>query len=485
MEEFLSTIGRLVAVIFLLLLNGFFVAAEFAIVRVRGTTVEKLLKRGSRRARILDHLVKHLDAYLSACQLGVTIASILLGWVGEETMRRIFVEPVFRAFSIHNETVMRWTSFFFGTGLVVYLHVVVGELAPKSLAIRKAEPTAMWIAYPLYLFDLVFKPAIALLNRSSDALLRLFGIQPVSGEEMVHTLEELRMLVAASERSGVLPTEKHDLLENVFELSSRTVRQIMVPRTEVAFFNIQKPLAYNLMIAEQTAHSRYPLVDGDLDHVLGIVHMKDLFWQMKDLEAIAAGQGEPEYRNPMIAGGDLEANPPASGAEFLKHIARETFFVPETMRIDALLREFQQRRLHMAIVVDEYGGTAGLVTFENVIEAIVGQIQDEFDQEAPRIRQIGEREYLVDGVTLLDEVNDALGTTFTSEEVDTIGGLLLNALGRMPKAGDSVTIDGVELIVSEMRQHRIHRVHVKLPPPETPEADQVETPENTEENGNE
>lgn len=465
-DSFAPTALRLLAVFFLVFLNGFFVAAEFAIVKVRGTKIRSLARKGSRRARMTQHLIEHLDAYLSATQLGITIASILLGWLGEETMRHVAVQPLLTAFSVRNETVIAVTSFILGTGIIVFLHVVLGELAPKSLAIQRSESTALWVSYPMRWFYVLMYPLIALLNNTANFFVRLVGIRPAAEMEMAHSEEELRLILAESQRSGALSSEKRDLLENVFDLSRHLVRQIMVPRTEVACFNLRKTLAENLLMAERTAHSRYPLVDGDLDHVVGVVHMKDLFWQLKEMELTPdLAHPEEERRNPMIAGGDIAARPPASGAGFLRKIAREALFAPDTMRIDNLLREFQQKRVHLAIVVDEYGGTLGLVTFENVIEEIVGEVQDEFDHEAPRIRAISKDEYLLDGATPLPEVNEALGTNLQSEDVDTVAGFVMNELGQIPKPGDKVAVEGVELIVREMRRQRVHRIVAHLSPP--------------------
>jgi len=478
MEPFTIGLFKLLLIAVLMAMNAFFVIAEFALVRVRPATLQHLAHRGSKRAKLAERIVHNLDPYLSACQVGITLASVLIGWLGEPTIRSLVVEPLFRLSGIGNPIALNTISFLVGTGLVAGVLIVVGEQTPKYLALRRADAAALNVAYPLHWFYVAMKPVIQLLDVSSNFFCTLVGVPREDLSAEAHSEEELRVLLAASFQRGKLPADKLDLLENILEMSSRTVRQIMVPRTEIAYFNLQKPLAHNLMIAERTAHSRYPLVDGDLDHVVGIVHMKDLFWQMKDLESIVAGQGEPEYRHPLIMGGDLEANPPKSGAEFLKKIARRTFFVPETMRLDALLREFQQERLHMAIVVDEYGGVAGLVTMENVIETIVGQIQDEFDAEQPRIQQIGEREYSIDGVTALAEVNHALGTEFSDEEVDTIGGLILKHFGRLPEANESAVIDGVELTVMAMDRQRIKRVRVKLPEPkETEEEGEGESPE--------
>ncbi|MEI7633780.1 MAG: hemolysin family protein [bacterium] len=467
-----ATVLRLTAIVLLVALNGFFVAAEFAIVRVRATRVKALARRGSHIAIIAEHMLGHLNAYLSATQLGITIASILLGWVGESTLRVSIIGPAFKALNITNPAMLHVVSFLFGTGLIVFLHVVLGEQAPKALAIQFPEITTMWIAYPLKWFYYLLYPIITVLNNASLLMLRLVGIQPATEHDMGHTEEELRMLFSASTRSGALTTEKRVLLENVFDLSQRIVRQIMVPRTRVAAFNLQKTLADNMRIAALTAHSRYPLIDGDLDHAVGLIHMKDLFWQLKEMEAphppLSAEGGEdtggaaPDDLNPMISGGDVALNQPATGAEFLRKIAREVPYVPETMRIDNLLRELQQKHVHLAMVVDEYGGTSGLVTFENVIEEIVGEVQDEFDQETPLIRRINDTEFAIDGFAPLTEVNDALGCDLRAEDADTIGGYILAELGRMPVTGDRLSAEGIELTVSEMQRHGIQRIHARL-----------------------
>lgn len=456
------TAFKLVLIFVLVGLNGFFVAAEFAIVKVRGTRLQSLARQGSRRARMAQHLTQRLDAYLSATQLGITITSIVLGWVGEETMHQVFIGPLLERLHVTNETVVRVTSFLFGTGIIVFLHVVLGELAPKSLAIQRTDATTLWVAHPLRWFYVAMYPFIATLNTTANFVLRLVGIQPAGSHEMAHSEEELRLLFAESQRSGVLTSDKRDLLENVFELSRHIVRQIMVPRTEIAYFNVRKSLAENLAIAERTAHSRYPLVDGDLDHVLGVIHMKDLFWQLKELESGPSGQPRSERVNPMIAGGDISAHPLSSGAGFLQTITRTAPFVPDTMRIDNLLREFQQKRIHLAMVVDEFGTTMGMVTFENVIEEIVGQVQDEFDQEAPMVRQTSASEFMLDGATSLSEANEVLGLKIESEAYDTIGGFILDELGRIPKPGDQVRLGEVLFTVGEMRKQRVHRVQAKI-----------------------
>lgn len=449
-------------VIFLVALNGFFVAAEFAIVKVRSTTIRSLAEDGGRRAKMSQSILAHLDAYLSATQLGITIASIMLGAIGEQFMHDRVVQPLLGEIPWLSASAKTGLSFFLGTGIIVFLHVVLGELAPKSLAIQRPKATTLWIAYPLHWFYVLLYPAIAVLNKAANLILRMVGIQPAMGHEVAHSEEEIRMIVSESQRIGHITRDKLDLLENVFDFSDVTVRQIMVPRVEVSVFDLRKALGENLAVAERTAHSRYPLVDGDLDHVTGIIHMKDLFWQLKELEmSPQEAAAAAERRNPMIAGGDINKKPPSNGAQFLTTIAREVLYVPETAKINTLLQEFQIKRLHMAMVVDEYGSTIGLVTFENIIEEIVGEVQDEFDQESPRIQKVADNEYMVEGITALHELNDELGLELESEDADTIGGFVLSELGRFPKPGDRLVTGGIELTVRELRRQRIHRVLVR------------------------
>jgi CBS domain containing-hemolysin-like protein len=471
---------RVFLIAFLVILNGFFVAAEFAIVKVRSTTIRAMAEDGNRRARMAQGILAHLDAYLSATQLGITIASIMLGAIGEKFMTEQVVEPLLGTLPFMTESATTAVGFFLGTGIIVFLHVVLGELAPKSLAIQRPNATTLWVSYPLHWFYVVLYPAIAVLNGAANAMLRLVGIQPAMGHEIAHSEEELRMIVLESQRIGHITRDKLDLLENVFDFSDVTVRQIMVPRVEVAVFDLRKSLGDNLAVAERTAHSRYPLIDGDLDHVSGIIHMKDLFWQLKELEmSPQEAAAAVERRHPLIAGGDLNKKPPASGADFLTTIARPVLYVPETAKINTLLHEFQTKRIHMAMVVDEYGSTTGLVTFENIIEEIVGEVQDEFDQETPRIQKLAEHEYMVDGVTALDDINDELGLELESEDADTIGGYVLSEMGRFPKPGDRIVVPPLELTVRELRRQRIHRVLVRVLTEEEQENLQPVEPEST------
>jgi CBS domain containing-hemolysin-like protein len=413
----------------LVLLNGFFVAAEFALVKVRPTQLEPHVARGSRAAVVAHHMVTHLDAYLSATQLGITLASLALGWIGEPAFAWL-IEPVVMAIPGATPAVLHSVALTLSFLLITVLHIVLGELAPKSLAIRQPEGATLVTALPLYVFYKVTYPAIWLLNHAANALLKLVGVLPVSESELAHDEEELRLLLASSP-IGVLSRHKRELLANIFELSNRVARQILVPRGDVVYLSTTRSLEENLEIARASGHTRLPLCEGDLDHVIGVVHIKDLF------------------RTP---------GPLAS----LEQVARPITFVPETLPLDRLLRRMRREQVHLAAVVDEYGGVSGIVTLENVIEEIVGQIQDEFDRETPELVAKGDDVYVVSGGMLVDDLEQALGVDFTDRDEDTIGGVILSELGRRPEAGDTVELPPLSLSVVEVEGNRIQRVRVKM-----------------------
>jgi len=422
---------------FLVLLNGFFVAAEFALVKVRPTQLDPHVSQGSRRGTIARHMVRHLDSYLSATQLGITLASLALGWIGEPAFAWL-IEPLVAQIPGASPALLHTISLTLSFGVITVLHIVLGELAPKSLAIRKPEASTLWIAVPLYLFYKLAFPAIWILNHAANALLRLIGVQPVSESEGGHDEEELRLLLASSHAS-VLSQQKRELLDNIFELSHRVARQIMVPRGDVVYLSTTRTTEENLDIARESGHTRLPLCEGDLDHVVGLIHIKDLF------------------RTP-------GAVPP------LTELAREIAHVAETLTLDRLLRRMRTEKLHLAAVVDEYGGVSGIVTLENVIEEIVGQIQDEFDREVPELIQQGEGVYLVSGAILVDELEHALNVEFSPRDEDTVGGVMLSELGGSPAVGDQVELPPLTLEVVEVDENRIKQVRVRVHEPETAEA---------------
>ena len=414
---------------FLVLLNGFFVAAEFALVKVRPTQIEPHLAKGGKSAKVARHMITHLDAYLSATQLGITLASLALGWIGEPAFAWV-IEPLVMQIPGATPTLLHSISLTISFGVITVLHIVLGELAPKSLAIRKPEASTLVVALPLYAFYKLTYPAIWLLNHAANALLRLFGIPPVSESEMAHDEEELRMLLAASAPS-VLSKHKRELLANIFELSNRVARQIMVPRGDVTYLSTTKSLAENLEIARESGHTRLPLCEGDLDHVVGLVHIKDLFRTREPLASVEA-------------------------------VAREIAFIPETLSVDRLLRRMRSEKLHLAAVLDEYGGVSGIVTLENVIEEIVGQIQDEFDLETPELVRKRDDVYVVSGGMLVIDLEQALGVEFSDRDEDTVGGVMLSELGRRPEVGDAVELGPLTLRVVEVEGHRILKVRVQL-----------------------
>jgi CBS domain containing-hemolysin-like protein len=416
----------------LVLLNGFFVAAEFALVKVRPTQLDPHVEAGSRRGQLARHMIRHLDAYLSATQLGITLTSLALGWIGEPAFAWI-VEPAVRLFAGHDPALVHSISLPLAFVVITILHIVLGELAPKSVAIRKPEGTALWVSLPLYFFYKLTFPAIWLLNRTANGLLKLVGIQPVSESELGHDEEELRLLLSSSE-SAQVPEQKRELLDNIFELSHRLARQIMLPRQDVIYLSTTGALAENLRLARRSGHTRFPLCEGDLDHVVGVVHIKDLFRRERPLAS-------------------------------LKEIAREIVFVPETLTLDRLLRRMRAERFHLAAVIDEYGGTSGVVTLEDVIEEIVGPIQDEFDAERPEIRKIDDTTYEVDGGTLIEDLEADIEIDFSDRDEDTIGGVVLSELGGNPQVGDRVALGPLEIEVLEVQGHRVQTVRVTVPAP--------------------
>ncbi len=418
----------------LVALNGFFVAAEFALVKVRPTQIEPMASEGVRRARVARHMIHHLDAYLSATQLGITLASLALGWIGEPAFAWI-IRPLLAGLAEDNPQLVSSVSLTVSFLVITILHIVLGELAPKSLAIRKAEGTALVIALPLYVFYKITFPAIWVLNHTANALLKLVGIAPVSESELAHDEEELRLLLSSTNTSQI-SNQKRELLDNIFELSHRVARQIMLPRQDVIYLSTSRSLAENLRLARRSGHTRFPLCEGDLDHVVGLVHIKDLFRRDRPLAS-------------------------------LKEVARDIAFVPETLELDRLLKRMRTERFHMAAVIDEYGGVSGVVTLEDVIEEIVGSIQDEFDVENPEILPRGDGVFEVSGGMLVEDLEEALGVEFSKRDEDTIGGVVLSELGRNPVEGDRVELGPVTIEVLEIQHNRVNTVRATVHQPET------------------
>lgn len=414
----------------LVFVNGFFVAAEFALVKLRRTQLEPRIKAGEVRAKLARQMLDHLDAYLSASQLGITLASLALGWIGEPAFSWVIAPLTNRlgASAALTHSISITVAFL----VITSLHIVLGEQAPKSMAIRQAESTALWVSVPLFAFYKLTFPVIWLLNRASIGLLRLLGLQPASEHEASHSEDEMRLLLATStmKHQGQL---KRELLDNVFELSLRMTRQVMVPRADVVFLSTSRGLEENLRLARHSGHTRFPLCEGDLDQVIGLVHIKDLFRAERPLSS-------------------------------LREVAREISYVPETLTLDRLLKKLRAERVHLAAVLDEYGGVAGIVTLENVIEEIVGPIQDEFDTEKPELVERETNVFQVSGKMLVADLEDELEIEISDRDEDTIGGVVLSELGRRARVGDRVEVGPLDLEVLEVERNRVKTLRVRLKP---------------------
>jgi CBS domain containing-hemolysin-like protein len=432
----LSIEWQLVLTVVLLLANAFFVAAEFAIVKVRGARIDDLARRGSPLANVAKKIIHNLDASLAAAQLGITFASLGLGWIGEPAVAQV-LKPLLGLVGLGSPETVHGISFAVAFALITAVHIIVGEQMPKFLGIRKPQEVALWTSLPFLLFSWFFYPALWLLNACANGLLRLFGVHDVKVQELAHSEEELRMILSESQRHGALSAGKVNLLENVLDMAGRTVMEIMSPRPDIDYLSMNKPWKDNLETIYRTGHTRYPLCEADIDHVIGMVHIKDIFLQRIEIKA---------------------------SADLLK-IKRDVLFVPESRPVEALQQDFQQRRLHMAVVIDEYGSTAGLVTMEDVLEELVGEIQDEFDSEPPKLEQTAEGA-VVDGQTPISEVTDVLGLEEVEvKDTHTIGGYVNAQLGRIGRIGDTVELDGHIVKVLEMSGRRIMRVLIIAPIP--------------------
>jgi CBS domain containing-hemolysin-like protein len=420
---------KLGAIAVLVALNGFFVAAEFALVKVRGSQLEALQTDGDKRAAVARQVISNLDAYLSACQLGITLASLGLGWIGEPFLARI-LQPLFVLASIQSQAIIQATSFTIAFSVITFLHIVLGEQAPKILAIRKALATSIVISPPLRLFYLLFRPAIWFLNASSNWVLKhLLRIEPIADGEVSHSEEELRLILDQSEKSDEVSSLGRDLLVNALDLRRRVVRDIMTPRGEVVFLDIEMSFEDNVKKAIESRHTRFPLCRGHLDNTIGLIHIKELVPMMRD--------PQPD----------------------LLRIKRDLIPVPEMMSLEKLLNLFLTKHAHLAIVVDEYGGTVGMVTLENVMEEIVGDIQDEFDTEKAEFRKINENEFSIDGAVGLYELRDLAGLELESADVSTIGGYVTHLLGHLPKQGEQVRIESYLVTISQTDGRRVGQLH--------------------------
>lgn len=418
---------RLAAFAALIALTAFFVASEFAIVKVRTTRIDQLIAEGNKQAIAAKKVVSNLDEYLSACQLGITITALGLGMLGEPTVKLI-LNPLFSYMNL-TPNVATFLSFAIAFTIVTFLHVVVGELAPKTIAIQKAEQITLNFAKPLTFFYHLTYPIIKGMNGSARFIIGLFGYKAITESEVAHTEEELRMILSDSLKSGEINPSEYKYVNKIFEFDDRIAKEIMVPRTEM--MTIEKSFmlkeVFDMIGVEQ--YTRYPVTDGDKDHIIGLVNMKHLLSAyIKD---------------------------PNTGDEPITNYMQPIIRVIETIPIGDLLLKIQRERIHMAVLMDEYGGTSGLVTIEDILEEIVGDIQDEFDtDEIPEIQKIGEGHYIFDAKMLIENVNDVLGIAIDEEDIDTIGGwFMTQRFDAIP--GEKIIEQGYEFTVKDVEGHHI------------------------------
>ncbi|HEX9161485.1 MAG TPA: hemolysin family protein [Thermoanaerobaculia bacterium] len=427
----------IVLALLFILVNGLFVAAEFAIVKVRPTQLAELAAAGSRRARMARRIAKRLDSYLSATQLGVTLMSLALGWVGEPAFEHL-IEPLLGGLGVFRVAVAHSIAATIAFICITSLHIIFGELGPKYIAIDKTVGTALWTAHLLRGFYVFAYPIIWFLNRTSRLILSAVGVNPATDTEVAHSQEELRLILVRSEKAGVLTEENREIIEGVFQFSKRMARQIMVPRTDVVVLSTRRTIEENLEIIRTTRHTRYPLCDGTLDNTIGLIHVKDL------LLAQLRGPGRT-----------------------LQELKRDVLFIPENSTVDAVLSQFIEHKTHMAVVLDEYGGASGIVSLENITEELFGQIQDEFDRERPEIEPLGNGRYRVRGDYLIEDLADRLKVDVGEPAEETIGGYVAAKIGREIAPGDRVQLGDLSIQVIEAERFRVRWVVVQTQMPKT------------------
>ena len=418
---------QLLLVIFLIAMNGFFVAAEFACVKIRPSRLETLIQEGSRQAKYAKKLTDHLDASLSVTQLGITLASLGLGWVGEPAVATLLL-PITHAIGL-DDVIGHTIALALAFSIITGLHIVLGELTPKTMAIQNVEKIMLSVALPMLVFHRVMYPFVWLLNHVANWVAHRMGFHTASEGDDAHTEEEIRLLMEESHRQGLIDDTEVDFVDNVFDFTDLNVREIMTPRTDMVCLYLEDTMDENLHIILEEQLTRYPICHEDKDHIVGFLHVKDLMRVMA------------EGRKPN-----------------LRRLARKALIVPESMDVSVLLKTMQKQRSQMAIVVDEYGGTAGMVTIEDIVEEIVGDIQDEFDEERPTAERRGKRIFSVDAKMLLEELEDILEIDIEDEDVDTVGGWLYDQIGQTPRVGQMAAAGGNLFYVEEVDGVRITRV---------------------------
>ena len=425
---------QLFAALLLVALNGLFVAAEFAFVKIRTSKVEEMVQEGKTSAGIVKEAIGNLDGYLAVCQLGITIASLGLGALGEPAIATL-IEPLLEPFGI-SEGTLHFVAFVVAFGIITFLHVVFGELAAKSFAIARPEGTSLLVAPFMKLFYYAFWPGVWVFNGTANAFVRMFGVPPASEAEEAHSEEELRLIIGQSTEQGVLKEDEEGMLRAIIQLEETNAREIMVPRPNIESIPAEMRLEELFSVVAEGEHTRYPIFEDDAgERIVGVIHAKDVLR--------AANEA-----------GNLEADVTA------RDLKRDVLTIPENRSVDKILKDLRAQRLQMAVVIDEWGSFEGLLTLEDIVEEIVGEIRDEFDDEGIAIRE-HDSGYAIDGRVPIRDVNEALGSEFESEDFDTIGGLVLGRLARVPEVGDEVRIDGHVLRVDEVDGARIASVMVQ------------------------
>ncbi len=433
---------QIILVIILVLLNGFFVASEFALVGIRKTRIDELVNQGNQAAKLVQKALQNLDSYISATQLGITLASLGLGWIGEPAIAH-FLEPFLLNFlspegaliTAHSLAVILAFSF------ITFLHIILGELAPKTIALQRAESTSLLLIVPLTAFTTIFKPFIWILNGSGNLVVKLIGLESPLGHQLVHSEEEIRMLLNQSQESGTIPRKEVEMVQNVFRLGDTTVKQIMIPRTDVIAFNVATPLKEVVKKIKKQPHSRFPVFEHSIDSIIGFVHVKDIY-----AEVLKLADNGKDFDGKKLS--ELD-------------ILRQIITVPEIKKNDDVLVEMRRKRVHIAIVNDEFGGTAGLVTLEDILESVVGEIEDEFEKPIKEIQRQSNGAYLIDGLTPIERVQNRFKLPLRGQGYTTIGGLVFGLLGHEPRVGDQVQIGNIIFGVESIDGKRIKTLTLK------------------------
>jgi CBS domain containing-hemolysin-like protein len=436
---------KLLLVVVLIAFTAFFVASEFAIVKIRSSRIDQLIGEGNKKARAVKRVITHLDEYLSACQLGITVTSLGLGWLGEPAVDEL-LHPLLD--DLHLPTAVSGTiSFLLAFGIITFIHVVVGELAPKTIAIQKAEQITLKFSPTLILFYKITYPFIWLFNNSARMVLKIFGLPPASEHEVAHSEEELRILLSESYKSGEINQSEFKYVNNIFDFNMRVAKEIMVPRTEMVAIDLSEAFHENIHFMSTEKYTRFPVVDGDKDHVVGLINFKDVFTDF------------------VLHKGDAEV-------KTLEQYIRPIIQVIESISVHDLLVKMQREHIHMSILVDEYGGTSGLVTVEDILEEIVGEIRDEFDvDEKEDISKVNENKFIIAGKVLISEINDVFNLDIDDTDVDTIGGWILTENFDVQE-GDSIKYHHCTFKVLKLDGHYIKSIELTREPIKNPELEE-------------